>query len=138
MFDKAMLEKICSLKCTCDELKRFNSKIEKREFDVDNCFEKYYSLGSILKCIQLYKDKRITAKHLANWCNAYDWIVMGGFKGKANDENEKNIDVASILIWDISNWLDGLSFFDPEFHDLDEYIANFRVLDSIYKNHKKY
>ena len=51
---------------------------------------------------------------------------------------EKKIDVATILIWDISDWLDGLSFFDAGFHDLDEYVSNFRILDSIYKNHKKY
>lgn len=138
MFDKAIFEKICGLTCTYDELKYFNSKIDEKEFDVDNSFEKYYSLDVILKCIQLYKDKRITGKYLAYWCNAYDWIIMGGFKGKASDENEKNVDVATILIWDISDWLDSLSFFDAGFYDLDEYVSNFRILDSIYKNHKKW
>ena len=138
MFDKALFEKICHVTCTWDELKRFNSKIDEKEFDVDNCFEKYYSLDPILKCIDLYKNKRITDKHLAYWCNAYNWIIMGGFKGKANDENEKTVDIATILIWDISDWLDSLSFFDPEYYDLDEYIGNFRVLDSICKNLKKW
>ena len=132
MFDKASFEKICSLTCTYDELKRFNSKIDEKELDVDNSFEKYYSLDVILKCIQLYKDKRITDKYLAYWCNSYNWIIMGGFqfKGKA--------DVATILIWTISGWLDSLSFFDAAYHNLDAYIANFRALDSIYKNHKKW
>ena len=138
MFDKALFEKICHVTCTWNELKRFNSKINKKEFDVDNCFEKYYSLDPILKCIDLHKNKRITDKYLAYWCNAYNWIIMGGFKGKASDENEKNVDVATILIWDISDWLDSLSFFDAEFYVLDEYISNFRILDSIYKNHKKW
>ena len=140
MFDRVMFEKICGLTCTLEELKKFNSRIDEKEFDIDNSFEKYYSLDVILKCIQLYKDKRITDKYLAYWCNAYDWIIMGGFKGKANDENEKNIDVATILIWDISDWLDSLSFFDydAEDYELDTYIANFRILDSIYKNHKKW
>ena len=138
MFDKALFEKICHVTCTWDELKRFNSKIDEKEFDIDNCFEKYYSLDPILKCIDLYKNKRITDKHLAYWCNAYNWIIMGGFEGKANDEKEKNVDVATILIWDISDWLDSLSFFDAKYHDLDMYIGNFRILDSIYKNHKKW
>ena len=138
MFDKMMFEKICGVTCTLNELKCFNSKIDEKEFDVDNSFEKYYSFDVILKCIQLYKDKWITGKYLAYWCNAYNWIIMGGFKGKAIDENEKNVDVATILIWDISDWLDSLSFFDAEFYVLDEYISNFRILDSIYKNHKKW
>ena len=140
MFDKAVFEKICNVTCPFDELKKFNSKIDEKEFDENQCFEKYYSLESILKCVQLYRDKRITAKHLAYWCNAYNWIIMGGFKGKANDENEKNIDVTTILIWDISDWLDSLSFFDAKCFglDLDRYISNFRVLDSIYKSHKKW
>lgn len=65
---------------------------------------------------------------------------MGGFKGKASDENEKSIDAATILIWDILDWLDRLSFFDDEYDgdDLSKYISNFRILDSIYKNHKKW
>ena len=138
MFHKEMFEKICHVTCSWDELKRFNSKIDEKEFDVNNCFEKYYSLDPILKCIDLYKNKRITNKYLAYWCSAYNWIIMGGFKGKASDENEKNVDVATILIWDISDWLDSLSFFDADFYDLDEYVSNFRILDSIYKNHKKW
>ena len=138
MFDKVLFEKICNITCTLDELKGFNSKIYEKEFDVHNCFEKYYSLDVILKCIQLRKDKRITDKYFAYWCNAYDWIIMGGFKGKANDENENNIDVATILIWEISDWLDSLSFYDDGFYDLDVYVRNFRVLDSIYKNHRKW
>ena len=138
MFDKALFEKICNVTCTFVELKRFNSKIDEKAFDTDNCFRKYYSLDSILKCIQLYRDKRITDKYLAYWCNAYNWIIMGGFKGKENDEKEKDIDAATILIWDMSDCLDSLSFFDAEFYDLNEYISNFRILDSIYKNHKKW
>ena len=82
MFDKIMFEKIFNLTCSFDELKHFNFKIDEKEFDVDNCFEKYYSLETILKCIQLHKDKRISGKYLAYWSNAYNWIIMGGFKGK--------------------------------------------------------
>jgi hypothetical protein len=139
MFDKIMFEKICKLSCTFDELKRFNSKIDEKEFDVDNCFEKYYSLDTILKCIQLHKDKRISGKHLAYWSNAYDWIIMGGFKGKESDENDKNISLATILIFEISDWLDSLSFYSEDYdYNLDEYSHNFRVLDSIYKNREKW
>lgn len=139
MFDKIMFEKICNLTCSFDELKRFNSKIDEKEFDTDNCFEKYYSLETILKCIQLHKDKRISEKYLAYWSNAYDWIIMGGFKGKVNDENERNISIATILIWNISDWLDSLSFYNEDYdYDLDEYSHTFRILDSIYKNYKKW
>ena len=124
-----MFEKICNATCTFDELTRFVSKINEKEFDVENCFEKYYSLYSILRCIHLYKDKRISDKYLAYWCTAYMWIIMGGFKSKLNDENEKNIDLETILIWDICDWLDSLAFFDAKYdeYDLDTYIDNFRI-----------
>ena len=48
MFDRAMFEKICGVACTLEELKCFNSKIDEKEFDIDNSFEKYYSLDVIL------------------------------------------------------------------------------------------
>ena len=69
-------------------------------FDVEDCFEKYYFLDTILRCIRLCKEKRIFAKYLAYWCNAYNWIMMGGFRGKVNDENEKNISLQTMVIWD--------------------------------------
>lgn len=136
MFDRILFEKICNVTCTWDELKRFNSKIDEKDFDIDDCFKKYYSINSILKCIELYNDKRISDKYFSYWCNAYNWIIMGGFKGKANDENVKNVDLETILIWDISDWLDSLSFFDEEYDDFDlgAYVDNLRVLDSIYNS----
>ena len=138
MFDKEMFEKVCNVTCTLDELKRFNSKINEKEFDVGNCFEKYYSIDTVLKCTKLYKDKRISDGYLAYWFNAYNWIVMGGFKGETGDEDKKSVDLATILIWDICDWLDSLSFFDCEDDHLSMAIGNLRILDSIYKNRKKW
>ena len=91
MFDKNLFEKICNLSCSLKELKCFCSRIDKKEFDTDNAFSKYYSLDTVLRCIQLCQDKRISGQYLAYWACAYNWIIMGGFKGKENDENEKSL-----------------------------------------------
>ncbi len=140
MFDKNMFEKICKLKCSIDELKSFNKSISRKEFDLDNPFEKYYALDTILNCIRLYQDKIVSAKFLEYWTNAYNWIIMGGFRGKASDETERTVTIDSILIWQISDWLDSLSFFDGDesFLTLDDYKKAFRSLDSIYRNYSKW
>ena len=140
MFDKVTFEKICNVTCTLDELKCFCSGIAKKEFDVENCFEKYYSLDAILKCIQLYKSKHVSAEYLAYWANAYDWIIMGGFQLQANDEEKRTISLAKIITWNVCDWLDSLSFFDgdEDFLSIEYYAKNFRVLDSVYKNDEKW
>ena len=82
----------------------------------------------------------VTDKFLAYWANAFNWIIMGGFKTKYNDDTEKSISLETLLIWEISDWLDGLSFFDgdTEFLNLDDYKNTFTSLNSIYKNPDKW
>ena len=48
--------------------------------------------------------------------------------------------IKTLLIWEISDWLDGLSFFDgdTEFLNLDDYKNTFTSLNSIYKNPDKW
>ena len=136
MFDKVMFGKICGISCTLKELKGFASKMPKMEFDVEDCFEKYYSLDTILRAIMLCKDGKISADYFAYWCCAYNWIIMGGFQSKINDANEKNISLETMLIWEISDALDSLAFYNtaPECYDLDWYINDFCILDTLYRH----
>lgn len=140
MFDKNLFEKICKVTCTLDELEAFNREINKKEFDLENPFAKYYNLNSILHCINLQIKGFVTDKFLAYWANAFNWIIMGGFKTKYNDDTEKSISLETLLIWEISDWLDSLSFFDgdTEFLNLDDYKNTFTSLNSIYKNPDKW
>ena len=124
MFDQELFEKICKVSCTCEELKEFSCDINETEFDLDNPFTKYYSLDSILQCINLYEKGVVSADFVAYWANAYNWIVMGGFETNVNNEKEISVSLETVLIWAISDWLDSLSFFDGDnkidhcFHEL--------------------
>ena len=130
MFDKELFKKICDVSCEFDELKKFTNKIDKKEFDLDNAFEKYYKVERIICAIEKYQAKKIDAEFLAYWSNAYNWIIMSGFKIENGD---KSVSLKELLIFEISDWLDGLSFFDgdDDFYDLEEYKTTFKVLDSV-------
>ncbi len=139
MFDTAMFDKICSVKCSEGELKNFVRGLNRREFDMDNAFDKYYRVETVIKCIELYKSGEISDRIFAYWACAYNWIVMEGFKGKDNDENEKDVSLKTVIRWEISDWLDSLSFCDSydksEFLlDIDDYAYALRMMDSLYKN----
>ena len=130
MFDKEMYEKIFTVSCTFEELKNFVIGIDKKELDLDNAFQKYYSLDCILSAIQKYKAKQISDKFLAYWACVYNWIISAGlaFQSKTNHK------IKEILSFEISDWLDSLSFFDEteEFFDIEKYINVFSTLDKIY------
>lgn len=140
MFDKDLFEKICKVACTFEELEEFSRGINEKEFDLDNPFAKYYSLDSILQCINLRKKGFVSDKFLAHWANAYNWIVMGGFETNVNNEKEISVSLETVLIWAISDWLDSLSFFDgdKEFIKLIDYKKAFTTLDSIFTNHHEW
>lgn len=107
MVEKKLFEKICEAKCSIKELEDFVRNIDEKDFDLDNPFEKYYDLDRIIAVIEKYQNGLINAKYLANWMNAYNWIMMGGFK---IDDDDNHINLKELLIWLICDWLDSLSF----------------------------
>lgn len=130
MFNKELFEKICDVSCDWSELEKFVINIDKKEFDLNNAFEKYYNVERIICAIEKYRSKKINAKFLAYWSNAYDWIINSGFKIENKD---KSISLKEFLIFEISDWLDSLSFFDDsdDWYNLEEYKTAFKVLDSV-------
>ena len=133
MYNKELYGKIINVSCSFEELESFVSDISKKEFDIDNAFEKYYDLERILFAISRYENKEINDKYLAYWMSAYNWIIMAGFK--AGNENV-GITFQEWVLWEISDWLDSLSFFDDsdDWFNLDDYKNSFRIIDEIYKN----
>ncbi len=130
MVEKKLLEKICEAKCSIKELEDFVHNIDEKNFDLDNPFEKYYDLDRIIAVIEKYQNGLINAKYLANWMNAYNWIMMGGFK---IDDDDNHINLKELLIWLICDWLDSLSFFDCcGEYELEKYKESFRSLNRVY------
>ena len=132
MYDKLLYEKILECKCSYDELKNFNKDIDKKEFDQEDAFIKYYSLERVLYAISRYEKKEVDDRYLASWMNAYNWIIMAGFKS----EQEGEITFQDWIVWEISDWLDSLSFFDDsdDWYNLLDYKNSFIIIDKIYNN----
>lgn len=133
MYNKELFEKIVDATCTFKELESFIIDIDKQEYDLDNAFEKYYNVDKILNVINIYENKKIKYRYLSYWMNAYNWIIRSGFK---NDFENKKITFKDVIIFEISDWLDSLSFFNEsdDWFYLNEYKNAFVVLDKIYKN----
>lgn len=130
MFDQEFFEKIVSLKCSEKELKAFCINIDQKEFDTENAFTKYYRFDYILHCITLYQNKKISREYLTHWANAYNWIIMGGFKDNCVNEP---LTLNVLLKWEISDWLDSLSFFDKKYCDIKNYRNSFNRLNIVYE-----
>jgi len=133
MYNKDLYNKIINASCSFEELEFFVSDIDKKELDLDNAFEKYYDVNKILYVINRYENKEVGDKYLTYWMNAYNWIIMAGFKIESKN-NE--ISFRDWVVWKISDWLDGLSFFDDsdDWVSLEDYKSSFKVIDGIYKN----
>ena len=56
MYDKDLYNKIINASCSFEELEKFVIKIDKKEFDLDNAFEKYYDVERILYAIRRYEN----------------------------------------------------------------------------------
>lgn len=132
MFDEKLFKKICYAECSDKELENFTRDIDKKEFDLDCPFGKYYNLERIVTVIEKYQNNQISNKYLAHWMNAYSWIIMGGFRV---DDDNNHIDLKEFIMWLICDWLDSLSFFDwGGEYELEKYKDTFTTLNLIYRD----
>ncbi len=114
MYDKKMYDGVFNFSLTETQL---NIPQDKVKYDTIDSFAKYYDIKLILRAIDMYQHGIITDKHFAHWCCIYDWIIMGGFAQKALGSG-----IRWLLIWNISDILDGLSFTadEDELYDGDK------------------
>ena len=138
MITKELIEKVVCANCLKEEMSQVLNYLQNRknyegvEF-LKNSFEKYYNLARIINTIRKYENKEIDDRYLAKWICVYNWIIMA--------DEWSNVPIEEItfktwVVWEISNWLDSLSFFDDsdDFYNLEDYKKTFEVLDKIYNN----
>ena len=127
MFDKDLINKVCNLTCTKDDVCRDQTAIN---YDYEYPFEKYYDINVIVGAINKYISKEWDDKTLAGWACIYNHILCGGFH-KSLKENFNPLE--QYLIDDLSWRLDGLSFFDGNTYFDESEDEIFDIIDS-YKN----
>lgn len=129
MYNKEMFEKICNVECSFEELESFVVGIDKKEYDFDDAFEKYYRIESILKAIWRYHNNEVNELYLAYWADAYNWIINSSFNVQRHAVSLKDI-----VKRDISDWLDSLSFFNEgDVFLKTDYKTAFKMLDYLYQ-----
>lgn len=135
MFDEKLYERILALECTEKELNSISPRLAEMEYDSLEPFDKYYSLDRVRACIQKLDAGEWSVMAAAGWVNVYNWIVMGGFKGEDHDEDKKEISLAALIRYEISDWLDGMSFMDGVYSPPAEfYLEGLTRLDGFYKD----
>lgn len=109
MYDKELIQKVCNLTCSKEEVVRNQTTIR---YDTENPFKKYYNISTITGAIKKYISKEWDDQTLAHWACIYCWILSGGFDYKNRNENLNTLEgfFRDIITWD----LDGLSFFDEQ------------------------
>ncbi|MCM1260758.1 MAG: hypothetical protein NC182_06475 [Prevotella sp.] len=132
MVDKELIEKICNVTATSDEI---NISTTSLHYDKEKPFEKYYEVKMIKKAIDKYLNKEVTDCYLASWANLYNWIINGGFSKRTMKRLYKENIIQQIIKSEIFNYLDALSFFsedDLEEDDQEEYdFHTYEMLDQI-------
>ena len=133
MLCKDLYEKIRNADCTEEELSDLLSKAYELEKDCQDPFKEYYSVDNILRCIDLYKSRKVSDSYLAHWANVYGYLIL------CNDgsKSDKALTWQDLVEYDIADWLDGLSFYEEESDDenyIDHFRRAFEVLDGIYRN----
>ena len=131
MLNRNLCKRLKGVECTNEELSCFIDRHEDFYGLADDFFKEYYSLDSILKCINLYKAGEITERYLTSWANAYAWLLLGNDKS----DTDEVVTFKALVEYDIADWLDGLSCFDGNEENLIEDFAHaFEALDTIYRN----
>ena len=132
MYDKKLIEKICNLTCTEEDVHIDQTSIS---YDIDQPFRKYYNFSTIESAIKKYLNHEWSDSLLSGWACIYSWILAGGFDDNVQENfNDIECMIVDTILWD----LDGLSFFDNSLLDdedspidLNQWIEDYRSLDSV-------
>ncbi len=108
MYDKDLIERVCNLTCSKEDVCRDQTTIN---YDCEYPFRKYYDVNIIIGAINKYISKEWDIQTLASWFCKYDWILCGGFSNKLKEDLNP---LEQYLCDDLSWTLDGLSFCDCE------------------------
>lgn len=77
---KDLIEKVCTLSCTKEDLVLDYSSIKNLELKDSKCsFIKYYNLNTILEAFNKCINKEWNIETLVNWCSIYTGIIEGQF-----------------------------------------------------------
>lgn len=131
MLCKDVYEKIRNADCTEEELSKLLSETELLENDCADPFKAYYNADDVLKRIDLCKEGKVSDEYLADWANVYAWLLL------RDEECDNALTWKDLVEYDITDWLDGLSFYDEEDDEgtlLDDFRRAFEVLDGIYRS----
>lgn len=111
MYDKDLIQRVCALTCSKDEVVRNQTTIK---YDVLHPFRKYYSIGTIKGAMEKFISKEWDDITLSHWACIYCWILSGGY----GDTVTENLNTLEGFLRDVITWdLDGLSFFDAEYDE---------------------
>lgn len=113
MNDKDLIEKICNLTCSKEDIDISTDDIT---YDTERPFKKYYNADTVIGAFNKYLCKAWDDRTFAIWCYLYNYIICGGFGCNANDDLNP---LEKLLMYIISYDLDGLSFFDEfDYHKI--------------------
>lgn len=137
MFNKKLFESICNLTCEKEDFSFNPANRRKVQYDLEDPFIKYYSYDSIVKAFNKYINKEWDDQTLAHWFCVYDWILNGGFSSKT--KSSLNL-VEELITFIISDYLDGMSFFEEEYYlnnedktSIENYIKGFKFCDELWQ-----
>lgn len=131
MFDKSFYDGVFNFTLDYDKFYQDVKQLDQIKYDIEDSFDKYYSIELIEKALNMFVDKKINYAYFANWCNAYNWIINACY----NDDNFNISNGMKNAILDEISWsLDGLSFTNRQIKlkEAKQLLNNFRLLDDMY------
>ena len=138
MYNKELIERVCKAECHDKELEFFCSCLEEHEYDVENSFDKYYSIENIFNAIKLYQKGKISDTYLAHWACAYLWILHAESYVDSYYDTFATLPMKELIKSDITDTLDSLAFFDEDYdfeeNTIEKYAKTFTDLDELYRS----
>lgn len=132
MYDKELIERVCNLTCTKNDVVRNQTTIH---YDIEYPFKKYYSIDALIGAFKKYLSKEWDDILLSHWACIYCWILSGGFSIELKEDlNSFEEFFMETLTWS----LDGLSFFQDDLleegtKEVFDWIEFYKNLDDVWQ-----
>lgn len=136
MYDEKMIERICNVECTEDEISNYYFKKKKATFCPKGGFDKYYDLNKILLAIEKFQSQQVDEFYMSAWADVYHRIIEDGARWNCCGDDvtleiylKRRIVGSLVALWD---YFDVYGWRDPSHVEL--YKNEFVFLDKLLRD----
>ena len=132
MYNEQLIQDICNLDCSCDEISKFCASVRKKKVRQNNSFDKYYNLNTVLTALIKFEQGEASDLEMLYWAEAYYYLIADGVKVEHGQRTTLRQYIKQSIVDSVYDLVDYFDNYDKQYSvNINKYKLRFCLLDYV-------